>query len=275
MKQDLLSAVVCGLWLCAAQAAMGQEAVGKTPNGPAPVGQAPVGQTPAGQAPIGQGTTEREGAGQVASLPVVVELYTSQGCSSCPPADALLAELAEEPGVIPLALHVDYWDYIGWSDDFANPGFTKRQKSYARAAGERMIYTPQMIVGGVERVVGHEPEAVAAAIARVAHSPSPVRLNVVRVGKQVLIRAEANPPLDAPAMVQLVGYRPGATVEIEHGENQGLSVEYRNIVTSWERLGDWSGLAPLEIAATAGEGPGVVIVQRQGPAEILAAARVD
>lgn len=244
MKQELVS-VGCGLWLCAAQAVLAQES-------PAP-----------------------QAAPDLTSGPVVVELYTSQGCSSCPPADALLAELAEEPGVIPLALHVDYWDYIGWSDDFANPGFTKRQKAYARAAGERMIYTPQMIVGGVERVVGHEPEAVALAIARAANTPSPVRLNVTRAGGQVLIRAEANPPLDAPAMVQLVGYRPGATVEIEHGENQGLSVEYRNIVTSWERLGDWSGQSPLEIAAPLGEGPGVVIVQRQGPAEILAAARID
>ncbi len=244
MKQELVSAG-CGLWLCATQAAFAQESA------------APL-ATPV-----------------LASGPVVVELYTSQGCSSCPPADALFAELADEPGVMPLALHVDYWDYIGWADAFANPGFTLRQKAYAKAAGERMIYTPQMIVGGVERVVGHEPEAVAAAIARAAKVPSPVRLSVTRVGGQVLIRAEADPPLDAPAMVQFVGYRPGAMVEITHGENAGLSVEYRNIVTSWDRLGDWSGQAPLELAATAGEGPGVVIVQRQGPAEILAAARVD
>ncbi|NEY89318.1 DUF1223 domain-containing protein [Tabrizicola oligotrophica] len=226
----------CGLWLCAAQGALAQEAAG----------------------------------------PVVVELYTSQGCSSCPPADALLAELADQPGVIPLALHVDYWDYIGWADQFAQPGFTKRQKAYAKAVGERMIYTPQMIVGGVDRVVGHEPEAVAEAIARAAQVRSPVRLTVTRVGRQLVIRAVAIPPLDAPAMVQLVGYRPGATVEISHGENAGLAVEYRNIVTSWERLGDWSGQEPLELAAPApGDGPGVVIVQRQGPAEILAAARID
>lgn len=244
MKQELVSAG-CGLWLCATQAAFAQES-------PAPLA------TPV-----------------ATSGPVVVELYTSQGCSSCPPADALFAELADAPGVMPLALHVDYWDYIGWADEFANPGFTKRQKAYARAAGERMIYTPQIIVGGRERVVGHEAEAVAAAIARVAQAPSPVRLSVTRVGAQVLIRAEADPPLDAPAMVQIVGYRPGAMVEITHGENAGLSVEYRNIVTSWDRLGDWSGQTPLELAVTAGTGPGVVIVQRQGPAEILAAARVD
>lgn len=237
MKRQIVSAA-CGLWLCAAAAASGQQ-----------------------------------GAGQQSPSPVVVELYTSQGCSSCPPADALLAELAGQPGVIPLALHVDYWDYIGWTDEFAHPGFTKRQKSYAKAAGERMIYTPQMIIGGVERVVGHEPAAVSEAIARMASAPSPVRLTISREGGQIVIRAEADPPLDAPAMVQMVGYRSGAKVDIGHGENAGLSVEYRNIVTSWDRLGDWSGLEPLVLTApSAGDGPVVVIVQRQGPAGILAAA---
>ena len=98
------------------------------------------------------------------AAPVVLELYTSQGCSSCPAADALLEELADQPGLLPLALHVDYWDYIGWADTFAHPGFTERQKAYARAAGERMIYTPQMIVGGVARVEGNDATAVAEAI---------------------------------------------------------------------------------------------------------------
>ena len=208
------------------------------------------------------------------SSPVVVELYTSQGCSSCPPADALLAELAKQPGVIPLALHVDYWDYIGWADSFANPAFTTRQKAYAKSAGERMIYTPQMIVGGVDRVVGHEPETVAAAIAQLKGQPSPVVLTVTRHGGKIVINAVANPPLDGPAIVQLVGYRPNATVAIEHGENAGLNVDYHNIVTSWDRVGEWSGQGPLSLTAPAGKGPAVVIIQRAGPAQVLAAAVV-
>lgn len=220
---------------------------------------------------LGAGAVAAEEAG----APVVVELYTSQGCSSCPPADALLAELAEAPGVIPLALHVDYWDYIGWKDQFAHPGFTKRQKAYAKAAGERMVYTPQMIVHGVARVVGHEPEAVAAAIAEAARQPGPVSLTVRRQGGQIVIEAVANPPLTAPAMVQLVGYRDAEKVEIAEGENAGLAVEYRNIVTSWERIGEWSGQAPLSLRAPEPEGMAVVIVQREGPAEILAAAAVE
>jgi hypothetical protein len=222
----------CGLWLCAAHGAMAQSTEG-----------------------------------------VVVELYTSQGCSSCPPADALLAVLADQPGVIPLALHVDYWDYIGWADTFANPHFTDRQKAYARAAGEKMIYTPQMIVGGVERVLGAEAAEVAAAIQQRQAGASPVRLVVERVGDRLVIRVEADPPLTSPAFVQLVRYENAADVAIAQGENAGLQVTYRNVVTSWERLGDWSGQAPLEIAADApGSAPAVVIVQREGPSEILAAA---
>ena len=85
---------------------------------------------------------------------VVVEFYTSQGCSSCPPADDFFAELAHQPGVIALALHVDYWDYIGWQDSFASPRFTDRQRAYARAGGSTTIYTPQMIVNGSAQVIG-------------------------------------------------------------------------------------------------------------------------
>src|SRR5918996_4983900 len=96
--------------------------------------------------------------------PVVVELFTSQGCSSCPPADALLAELAGKDGVIALALHVDYWDYLGWADSFASPAFTARQRAYAKKAHSRTIYTPQMIVQGEDRLVGSDDEMVLARI---------------------------------------------------------------------------------------------------------------
>mgnify|MGYP006187162049 CR=1 FL=1 len=114
--------------------------------------------------------------------------------------DEFMGELAQAEHVIALSLHVDYWDYIGWKDEFAHPGFTKRQKAYAKAAGERMVYTPQMIVHGGVRVVGHEPEAVAAAIAAAADRPAPVRLTVRRQGGQIMIEVEADPPLTSPAM---------------------------------------------------------------------------
>ncbi len=207
---------------------------------------------------------------------VVVELYTSQGCSSCPPADEFMEVLANDPRVIPLSLHVDYWDYIGWEDSFADPKFTERQKAYARAVGSRTIYTPQMIVGGTDRVEGHSPDEVQAYIEAHFAGASGVTLVVERKGDLVLIRAEADPPLTNPVRVQLVRYTPAETVSIERGENAGREVTYRNIVTSWEHVADWAGDSPLELAAPlSGNDPAVIILQENGPAQILAAARLD
>lgn len=206
---------------------------------------------------------------------VVVELYTSQGCSSCPPADDMFARLAAQPGVIALALHVDYWDYIGWEDSFADAGFTKRQKAYAHAAGSKMIYTPQIIVGGRDRVEGNQPTAVARALDAQLGLASRVTLTAERRGDMVIIRAEADPPLTAPARVDVVRYVDRAEVAIERGENAGLNVAYHNIVTDWKEVGDWPGLAPLEISAKAsGNAPVVVIIQTEGLGEILAAVRL-
>lgn len=207
---------------------------------------------------------------------VVVELYTSQGCSSCPPADEFMSELAQAEHVIALSLHVDYWDYIGWEDSFAKPGFTDRQKAYARAAGSRMIYTPQMIVGGVERVEGNAPDEVVRSIGRHMALPPVVALDVVREGGQVVIRAMSDVPLAAGATVQLVRYAPVETVTIERGENAGRVMTYHNVVTLWEKLADWPGTSPFEMRANAaGDEPVVVIVQEAGPSAILAAARID
>jgi hypothetical protein len=207
---------------------------------------------------------------------VVVELYTSQGCSSCPPADEFLAMLASDPRILPLALHVDYWDYIGWADKFAQGKFTDRQRSYAKAIGSRTIYTPQLIIGGAERIEGFAPEETAARLREHLEAGQTVRLTVTREGDHVVIRAEADAPLTEPVRVQLVRYKPAETVAIERGENAGKTITYHNIVTSWERLEDWSGQEPLEVSAPYnGDQPGAVIVQSKGPATILAAARVD
>ncbi|MDT8856071.1 DUF1223 domain-containing protein [Paracoccaceae bacterium Fryx2] len=207
---------------------------------------------------------------------VVVELYTSQGCSSCPPADEYLETLIKNRQVIPLSLHVDYWDYIGWPDAFAQARFTDRQKAYARAAGSRTIYTPQLIVAGLDRVEGHRPAEVERLIAAHLGKAPRVRLWLERKGERLIIRAEAVPPLTHAARVQLVRYRPSQTVTIERGENAGRTVDYHNIVTSWQPLAQWAGTSPLEIETeAAGAEPVVVILQAEGPAEILAAARLD
>ncbi len=205
--------------------------------------------------------------------PVVVELFTSQGCSSCPPADALLPKIDARKGVIALALHVDYWDYIGWKDTFADPSFTARQKAYARAAGRRMVYTPQMIIGGVADVVGNRPMEVVDQIDAVRAQASDVRLSAERNGQNVSIRAVADAARDMD--VYLVRYNPRSVVEIKSGENAGKTIAYNNTVTRWDRIATWRGDKPLALQAKApGDAPMVVIVQEKGPGRILAATRL-
>ncbi len=212
---------------------------------------------------------------QSVKAPVVVELFTSQGCSSCPPADALLETLATREDVIALALHVDYWDYIGWEDEFADPAFTERQKMYARAAGARTIYTPQMIVGGMEHLVGVLPEELSALIGQHLAAPLPVEVSLRRSNGSLVIDAIADEPLDRPAVVQVVRYLPSETVAITRGENAGQTVRYSNIVQSWNEIGVWDGQAPLTISQPiSGTDPTVVIVQETGPGRILGAARL-
>jgi hypothetical protein len=206
---------------------------------------------------------------------VVVELFTSQGCSSCPPADGIFDSLADMDGVIALSLHVDYWDYIGWVDSFGQNAFTLRQQDYAIAAGERTVYTPQFIIGGVDPVVGAEAMQVMDHIAAHADLPPVVSLNATRDGDSLHITAERQGEV-MPLIVQLVHLLPEATVEITAGENMGHTIRYRNIVTDWQVLARWEGAAPLDLTkALQGDGPVVVILQEPGPGLIRAAFKLD
>jgi hypothetical protein len=209
--------------------------------------------------------------------PVVVELFTSQGCTACPPADALLGELARHEDVIALALHVDYWDYIGWEDVFARPEFTQRQHAYGHAAGSTVVYTPQMIVGGTERVVGVRPMAVAELVQAHRAAADAVALSVERRGGEYRVEAVAQMPPPRPAMlVQVVSYMPHAEVQIERGERAGSVGEHYNVVTSWQVVGEWDGAAPFSFALVPrSDQPHAVIVQEVGPGVILGAARID
>ena len=209
---------------------------------------------------------------------VVVELYTSQGCSSCPPADAFMAQLVQNPDVIALALHVDYWDYIGWKDEFAQAGFTERQKEYARAIGSRTIYTPQMIVNGKDRVEGSNPEAVEAFVRMHLEGGAGTSVALQRDGDMLMITATNAPgvTLDGPLTVNLVRYMPEQTVAIERGENAGRTLTYHNVVTEFATLGEWAGDAPLSLETPiTGTSPIAVFLQAAGPGAVLAAARLD
>lgn len=208
--------------------------------------------------------------------PVVVELFTSQGCSSCPPADAFLSVLAERDDVIALGFHVDYWDYIGWRDVFGSPAFSARQKGYARTAGRRSIYTPQMIVQGDRDVVGNHPMDVTDLINSYRDQPKVVSLTLKRQGDQrVQISAVAKGDPGGPLVVQLIRYDPEAQVEVTRGENAGHKLTYSNIVTDWRILGEWDARTPYTAEVQAeGEKPVVVLIQHKGPGAIEAAARL-
>ena len=208
--------------------------------------------------------------------PVVIELFTSQGCSSCPPADAFLHELAARDDVVALALHVDYWDYIGWKDIFADPSHTKRQRAYAKAAGKRMIYTPQMVINGQDHVVGNRPKDVEKILRRHRSTPRQVEVSLSRRGNRVKVVANALSNIDTPLVVQVARYKPKSTVDITHGENGGRTLSYSNVVTDWSEVARWDTRDPLSIETRApGDQPVVVILQRpdHGPIEGVAILR--
>jgi len=209
--------------------------------------------------------------------PVVVELFTSQGCSSCPPADALLGELAMRDDVIALALHVDYWDYIGWEDVFASPQLTQRQHAYARAMGSTVVYTPQIVVGGQEHVVGVRAMAVAELIEAELDAPDLVTVAVTREGDTVALEARAHMEPPRPMMVvQVVTYSPHEEVRIERGERAGTVGHHFNVVTSWQVVAEWDGAAPFVARIERpGDDPLAVIVQRVDHGAILGAARLE
>lgn len=223
---------------------------------------------------IAAGWIALAGAATAQDNPVVVELFTSQGCSSCPAADAILAELNHRDDVIPLALHVDYWDYIGWQDSFAKHAFTRRQKAYARTGGWKMIYTPQMVINGVEDVVGSRPMKLNDVIRKHAALPSRVALSLDREGGILTIRAEAKADL-GPCNVQLVTYLPEAEVDITRGENAGRTLSYTHIARTWDVVGEWNGQGVYHNEVSVEPGvPVVVLVQDPATGYILAAARL-
>lgn len=206
---------------------------------------------------------------------VLVELYTSQGCVSCPPADAFFAKLKDRPEVVALSLHVDYWDYLGWQDALARPEFTERQKSYAKAVKAKMIYTPQMVIAGQDRLEGTRPESILQSIATHHAAPPEVDLKIARRGDILAIDAAPKAALSQPAVIQLVRYLPSQRVMIDRGENAGQEITYHNIVTSWQTLGLWEGKLPLQVTTDlTGEAPVVVILQEQGPGRVLAVSEL-
>jgi hypothetical protein len=178
----------------------------------------------------------------------VLELFTSQGCSSCPPADALLARYIESGGVIALSFSVDYWDYLGWPDTLADRQHTLRQQAYAAARGEMQVYTPQIVVNGLLPVVGSDQRAIEAAI-RETFGPSglpvPIDLTMSQSAVTVSVGA-ARQDHAAAATLWLVTFARRESVTVPAGENTGRTLEYHNVVRDLQRIAMWKG-EPMRI----------------------------
>lgn len=201
--------------------------------------------------------------------PIVVELFTSQGCSSCPPADALLNELAQRPDVLPLAFHVTYWDRLGWRDPFSLDLATNRQRAYQGLLGTETIYTPQMIVEGHIDVVGSDRSGVRTALAASAR-PAGVPITVSANGGQLSFSIGAG---TGEARVLLVGYDAARRTAVPRGENAGHQLSESNIVRSLAVLGAWQGQSiTLASPIPAAERAAVILQARDG--RILGAALV-
>lgn len=203
----------------------------------------------------------RQVVAQQSQPKAVLELFTSQGCSSCPAADALFVELARDPNVIALTLPVDYWDYLGWKDTLAQPAFSARQKGYAQLRGDSNVYTPQAVVNGVAHVVGSDRAAV--------HSASvtaslPVRVSATESDGMVRIGVSAISGGARSGTVYVLPVVRSRDVAIARGENRSRRITYANVVRDMIPVGEWTGgEAKFEIPvrnARAGDADGYVVL---------------
>jgi hypothetical protein len=206
---------------------------------------------------------------------VVLELFTSQGCSSCPAADKLLGEMAKDPAVLPLSLSVDYWDYLGWKDTLALPGHAKRQRAYAGARGDRAVYTPQVVINGAVHVLGSDRQAIERAVKQARSNAQRPQLPVtvaVADGK-INVEVPAGKLTGQAADVWLCPLARQIPVQIARGENRGQTVTYTNVVRGWIKLGEWKGEALRlskslsEISVTEGEVDAFAVLVQGGKSD--------
>jgi hypothetical protein len=197
----------------------------------------------------------------------VIELFTSQGCSSCPPADQLLGELTSDSSLIAVSVPVDYWDYLGWKDTLADPHNTARQKAYAHARGDGQVYTPQVVVNGTLHALGSDKAAIEVAIAASRKNGAMSLLPTLTVGEGRLnITMPDVVDAHAGGEVWLVGVVKAATIAIARGENKGRTITYHNVARRWIKLGDWTGNAnswsvPVQTLKAANVDEAAVLVQ--------------
>jgi hypothetical protein len=214
----------------------------------------------------------------------VVELFTSQGCSSCPPADKVMGELAKDPSVIALSLPIDYWDYLGWKDTLADSRFTARQRAYSHMRGDRDVYTPQAVINGSVHVIGSDREGIEGAIIDTTKSDDvmSVPVSMTLSGEQLNVSVAASHAGSSPSHgeIWICAISKAVPISIARGENRGHEVTYHNVVRNLLKVGDWDGTAgnwtvPLENISREGVDAAAVYVQdgnRERPGPMLGAA---
>lgn len=215
------------------------------------------------------------------ATPIVVELFTSQGCSSCPPADAYLQTLAKRPDILALGFHVDYWDYAGWTDPFSKPEFTQRQRVYAASFRDSYVYTPLMVVNGNTQGVGSDQEKIGQLIAAEKSGSTfiPITLSGGPSGLKVDIAAADKGMASTTADIWLVRFEGEQRTSVLRGENRGRNAVDANIVRELVRIAEWTG-APLHFEvvmpkrAAAGPWGCAILVQAPRGGPILGAAQI-
>ena len=212
----------------------------------------------------------------------VIELFTSQGCSSCPEADKLLGEIAKDASVIAVSLPIDYWDYLGWKDTLADPKFTARQKAYSKVRGDRQIYTPQVVVNGKIHALGNDRLSIEHAISDSSKTSGvmsvPVKVSVAK-GQITVSVPDASVGEHSGGEVWICSVAKEVPVAIGRGENRGKEIVYHNVVRNWLKVGDWSGKAvtwtvPIENLNGQGVDGAVAYIQegsRERPGAMLGA----
>src|SRR4051812_21449958 len=213
----------------------------------------------------------------------VIELFTSQGCSSCPPADKIIGELAKDPNVIALSMPIDYWDYLGWKDTLADSRFSARQKAYSHVRGDRDVYTPQVVVNGSRHLIGSDRGAIDGAIddTRKVAGVMSVPVTMTQSGKLINVSVAASKgPALTRGEVWICSISKAVPISIGRGENRGREITYHNVVRNLLKVGDWNGSSgswtvPLENISRDGVDAAVVYVQdgsRDKPGPMLGAA---
>ena len=216
----------------------------------------------------------------------VLELFTSQGCSSCPPADRLVGQLVNDPSLIALSVPIDYWDYLGWRDTLANPAHSARQRAYARVRGDGQVYTPQIVVNGAADALGSDQGSIERAITQTDHKSGvmslPILLSVGDGALNVKLSSDTTQisATQTSAEVWLCPLTKAVPVVIGRGENRGRTITYHNVVRKWLKLGNLTGeqstwSVPLAQIKAEGIDAAAVMVQegsRDKPGIILGAA---